>query len=98
MSFSDAVVQQVWEKGSPAPPNDVNEWRKDECGAWIFRKSYGIQSEYGWEIDHITPVSSGGGDGLSNLRPLHWENNRAKADGRLGCAVTSDGNKNVRKT
>lgn len=36
--------------------------------------------EYGWEIDHIKPSSLGGSDGLYNLQPLQWENNRSKSD------------------
>lgn len=39
-------------------------------------------SPHGWEIDHINP---GGGDGLSNLQPLHYETNRRKGDGPLDC-------------
>jgi 5-methylcytosine-specific restriction endonuclease McrA len=41
---------------------------------------YGQTSKYGWEIDHIKPVSKGGTDDLSNLQPLQWENNRRKGD------------------
>lgn len=97
MGFSDEMIQKVWEKGQVVPGANFNEWRKDQCGAWIYRLHYGHQSEYSWNIDHITPQSKGGGDELSNLRPLHWENNARKGDGNLSCAVTSEGAKNIRK-
>jgi hypothetical protein len=95
MSWSDAIIQQVWEKGEKVSSNDPDKWRKDACGAWIGRISYGNRnSSWGWEVDHIDPD---GGDELSNLRPLQWENNLSKSEGRLKCVVTSDGRKNVKK-
>jgi hypothetical protein len=98
MSFSEDVVQKVWEKAAIVSGIDPNEWRKDECTAWINRKQYGNRnSDYGWEIDHIKPESEGGGDELSNLRPLQWENNATKQAGRLTCPITAEGNKNIRK-
>jgi len=89
MSFSDDTIQKVWEKGTVVSGYDKNVWRKDQCGAWIKRDRYGDRdSKYGWEIDHIKPSSDGGGDELSNLRPLQWENNASKQEGRLTCPVT----------
>jgi 5-methylcytosine-specific restriction endonuclease McrA len=54
----------------------------------IERAQYGdtTQNGTGWEIDHIVPVAKGGGDELSNIQPLQWQNNREKSDGPLACA------------
>lgn len=91
-NFSEDTVQKVWEKAKIITNNDPNIWRQDQCGAWIRRGHYGNRnSEYGWEIDHITPVSHGGSDSLYNLRPLQWENNVSRQDGRLTCKVTASG-------
>lgn len=96
MAFSEQDIQKVWEKGTVVSSNYANEWRKDQCTAWINRKNYGDRnSRYGWEIDHIVPTSSGGSDSLSNLRPLHWKNNAEKQEGRLTCPVKSSGDTNV---
>lgn len=92
-NWTDEMIKNVWEKGKVVANNDPSKWRKDECGAWIARNKHGDRnSQYGWEIDHISP---GGKDILSNLRPLQWENNVDKSDGSLKCNVTSDGTKNI---
>lgn len=99
MSYSEKQIQQVWEKGIVVTgPEDAKLWRQDKCTAWIYRQAYGKESDYGWQIDHIKPKDKGGSDDLSNLQPLHWRNNAAKAAGKLNCVVTSDGNKNVIKS
>lgn len=98
MTITKETVQKVWEKGHLVRSNDPDVWRQDDCGAWIRRDKYGSRdSQYGWEIDHIKPVSSGGTDSLSNLRPLQWQNNASKQDGRLVCAVSAEGTANTPK-
>ena len=66
----------VWEKGRLILGWNSAEWRRDDYGNLIAFSAYGNRnSQYGWEIDHITPVDNGGGDELRNLRPLQWEAN-----------------------
>ncbi len=98
MSFSNDMVQQVWNKGQIVSSNNPSLWRQDQCGAWIGKEFYGNRNSlYGWEIDHITPEESGGTDDLLNLRPLQWENNADRQAGRLNCPITARGINNVRK-
>lgn len=90
MAFEEITIQKVWDKGQVVSGYDSRIWRKDQCGAWIKRDQYGNRnSQYGWEIDHISPSANGGKDVLYNLRPLQWKNNSSKSDGRLVCVVTA---------
>jgi len=91
MSISDQLVRLVWTKAIIVPGRDSSKMRKDACGAWIHWEQYGNRnSQFGWEVDHIIATTRGGSDLIFNLRPLHWQNNARKSDGRsLVCPVTA---------
>lgn len=95
--WSDDLIQKIWNKATKVEGFNESKYRKDACGAWIARDKYGTDHQFGWEVDHIYPLSKGGDDDLLNLRPLHYENNRSKADNYplYKAAITSQGTQNI---
>jgi len=95
MAWTNHQKSVAWNKARIVGNNDPNVWRQDECGAWIKWDAYGDRnSQYGWEVDHITSQDHRGTDVDSNLRALQWQNNVSKGSGRLKCAVTAHGQNN----
>jgi hypothetical protein len=97
-NYSDSTILAVWEKAHKVNGVNSDEWRKDYAGAWINFKQRGGDL-YGWDIDHQKPVKSNGSDDIDNLIPLHWENNRYKADKypQWQTCISSENNKNIPK-
>lgn len=78
MSGQEQRKRAAWNRAQAVSGTPL---RKDTCGAWICWENYGdTNSQYGWEIDHISPASLGGSGAFSNLQALHWQNNRAKSN------------------
>ena len=94
-----AIIQKVWEKAAITDGKNPDLLRKDYAGAWIKRDDYNKLSTYGWQIDHILPLSQGGTDDIDNLVPLHWRNNKSKGDDypRWHTEVTSESDANILK-
>ncbi|PKP22532.1 MAG: hypothetical protein CVU05_03510 [Bacteroidetes bacterium HGW-Bacteroidetes-21] len=75
--FSDDIINRVWEKAKVVPGVNSNLYRKDEHNAWIKRDNYAntkMPLSFGWCIEYIKPITSGGHPKIENLRPMHWEN------------------------
>jgi hypothetical protein len=98
--FSQTDISDVWKKARVIDDVDAGTMRQDYAGAWIRFADYGNRnSQYGWEIDHLKPVSLNGADNISNYLPLQWQNNVKKGDDypRWTTAVTSDGQNNIER-
>lgn len=87
MTIDENMVQAVWEKGRGMLEQDISEWRKDQCGAWLYRQHYNTKSEHGWKIVNVKPGSP---DHVENLQPFHWENDFDIANNKPRCRVTAD--------
>lgn len=97
--YSGQLRDLVWRKGTVVPGYDPAKWRQDFAGAWMYYDAYGTIGEYGWEIDHIRPLSQGGEDSIINLIPIQWRNNMVKANSypKFKSVVTSHGEHNIEK-
>lgn len=104
----EALILSVWEKGQIVDGFSPDLYRKDPCGAWIVWDKYGANDNiYGWEIDHIFPLTrldkldipEEKKWDLRNLRPMQHQNNASKGDDypSYTSIITSEGNKNVEK-
>ena len=74
--MSNNIKIKVWEKycGSKSQCYDYS-------GRIIHYSAYNNRnSRFGWNIDHIRPVSGGGTDQLCNLIPTHILTNDEKGD------------------
>jgi hypothetical protein len=98
MSFSEDVIQEVWEKGIINITSNPHIWRQDICGAWIARNDYGNQnSPYSWKIVRLNEGSKSPEDETTKLQPLHWKNDSSSRDGRIICRIESWGTSNVQR-
>lgn len=107
MNVTEELKKRVWNKAREAKGYDKQNVRLDACNAFMIYDDYGKQSLYGWQIDHVCPVSiledlgytDEEIDDEQNLRPMNWHNNLSKSDDypSYTSVVTSDGDRNVKR-
>ena len=96
MAYAEDLILKVWQKGQIDEYNIPNNFRKDNCGAWIERIEYeNVNSPFGWYIDKINRDLDS--DDLVNLYPVHSKNSVRNHDGTINCKVTSLGITNVER-
>lgn len=87
MAYSEKIIQQVWENGRASSDLDANEWRKDQCGAWIERDQYEhTHSDFGWKIHSILPDDTH----VEYLRPFQHQNGFNVSSGQVQCHMQAD--------
>lgn len=64
------TIDLLWQKIASLE----EEFTKDACGALIKKSDFRKQTEYGWDIDIIKPLSKKGKLNILNMRPMHWKN------------------------
>lgn len=87
-NFTDDQLEEIWRKGRIVVGRDPDVYRKDAAGAIIKKDDRRVDSEYGWEVDHVFPkakleergIREEFWDAMVNLRPFHAQNNRKKSD------------------
>ncbi len=71
---------KVWETAKEIRGKNPDLYRKDPYNNQICYKSYGKDSNQGWNIDHIKPHSRGGSDNIRNLQALQTSTNKSKGN------------------
>ena len=74
------LKDRVWKLAKPIRRKDPDVYRQDPYHNQMYKKSYGLNSKQGWEIDHIKPVSRGGSDHIRNLQAMNTAKNRELGD------------------
>lgn len=108
MNWTEQQKKSVWNRARSVDGHDPQRWRKDCCGAWIEWNKYGDNNSiYGWEIDHIFPISEMEKHNIpkeemhdpKNLRAMQHSNNASKGDDypEYTSCVTAEGDINVEK-
>jgi hypothetical protein len=78
--FTVYEIDYAWNTTNIVTGADPRLYREDKCGNVIYYFSYGKDSEMGWCVDHLLPLSHGGTYHPDNLYALHSLQNKSKSN------------------
>jgi hypothetical protein len=83
-----AMIQRVWQQARVIAEFDPDDWRQDQCGAWMRRDHCdNAASEFGWRILDVVPDHP---DEPDTLRAFHILNTFDVARGQPVCRTRAD--------
>lgn len=83
------IKEIAWKGARIVENHDPNTERLDACGAWIHYDDFeNYESDFGWDIDHVYPlsklrllkVSRNLWNDVTNIRAMNWKNNQSKGN------------------
>ena len=95
-NFSKIQIEHCWDKAPKRRDRDSSgkKYRTGLAGALIKKEEYGLQTEFGWNIDHKIPESAGGTDEDSNgnnyYRALVYDGKKTNVENNTGMSFTDN--------
>lgn len=54
-NFTKEQLEEIWRKGREVEGKYPEVYRKDAAGSIVKKDDRRVESEYGWEVDHVSP-------------------------------------------
>jgi hypothetical protein len=102
----DTLKEIAWKTARIVDNHDANIERMDACGAWMHYEDFeNYESAYGWNIDHVYPITKlrdlkkphNLWNHPTNIRAMQWQNNQSKANAYplYISKIQGEGDKNI---
>lgn len=95
----DLLKDFIWHRAIKVEGEDENIIRQDYAGALIRWDEFEQNTEYGWTMTPMLPITKGGKADFMSMIPWHIQNAKSKGDNytHFETVLTSDANQNITK-